>query len=240
MSSDTGDKNLIFLHYFGGSAKSWQWVQEKLKDYNCLALNLPGFGKTPPLEKISLGNMAAFVLNEIKVKDLSSCILVGHSMGGKIALQAAVMDSENLVSRLILIAPSPPGTEPMEEEEQNRMLDLNPREAEKTVEKSTVAVLSEKKYQTAVSTQLEADLKTWRWWLLQGMKQPVSGSVQDLSLPVYVLASDLDPVITPQVIKNCVMKKLSSGILITTKTSGHLIPVESSEWVASAIKKILL
>ncbi len=49
---------LVFLHYFGGSANSWQWVAEELRaDCQCIALNLPGFGGTQPLEKPSIDDI---------------------------------------------------------------------------------------------------------------------------------------------------------------------------------------
>lgn len=100
---------LVFLHYFGGSAQSWQWVAEKLSDnYRCVALNLPGFGGTPPLEKPSTQGFADFVRSALSKLKIGRCALIGHSMGCKIALQVAADAAPETIQQLILVAPSPP------------------------------------------------------------------------------------------------------------------------------------
>jgi len=40
-----GKITLVFLHYFGGSYKTWAKVIKELSnDYRCIAIDLPGFG----------------------------------------------------------------------------------------------------------------------------------------------------------------------------------------------------
>lgn len=57
---------LVFLHYFGGSAQSWQWVAEKLSsDYRCLTINLPGFGGAAAVEEPTIQGFAAYVQEEL-------------------------------------------------------------------------------------------------------------------------------------------------------------------------------
>ena len=126
---------LVFLHYFGGSARSWKWVTEQLSDnYRCFAINLPGFGGTTPLQKSTIQGHADFVQRELKALGVDTYTLVGHSMGGKIAIQVAANAPKGTIKQLVLIAPSPPTTEPMPEDEKERMLHHPKRsEAEKTV-----------------------------------------------------------------------------------------------------------
>ncbi|MEJ7674662.1 MAG: alpha/beta fold hydrolase [Chitinophagaceae bacterium] len=43
-----GNTTLVFLHYFGGSSKSWNGVIEQLKEsFHCIAIDLRGFGDSP-------------------------------------------------------------------------------------------------------------------------------------------------------------------------------------------------
>lgn len=85
---------LVFLHYFGGSRKSWDWVIEDLEDeFQCLAINLPSFGGCIPLKELLLENFAEYIQKEVtSLFGVKKYILVGHSMGAKIALQIAIND----------------------------------------------------------------------------------------------------------------------------------------------------
>lgn len=83
-------ETLVFLHYFGGSAQSWQWVAEKLSaDYRCIAINLPGFGGAPALRTSSVAKFATYVEQELNKLEVDCYTLIGHSMGGKVAMQVA-------------------------------------------------------------------------------------------------------------------------------------------------------
>ncbi|MBF8965502.1 alpha/beta hydrolase [Pontibacter sp. FD36] len=232
---------LVFLHYFGGSAQSWNWVTEMLSDeYRCIAINLPGFGETKALNKPTIKGFSDFVQKELKLLGIETYSLIGHSMGGKIAMQIAADAPKDTVKRLILIAPSPPTTEPMPEKEKKRMLHHPDRqEAEKTVESGIKKKLSQERHQLAVETQLIIDQTTWKWWLEKGMDHSIAEYVAALELPITVLASEDDPVMTPDVINERVMTVLHSAELINTKQTGHLIPMEDPDWIAEQIRRTM-
>ncbi len=232
---------LVFLHYFGGSAKSWQWVAKELSNqYQCIAINLPGFGGAAAMDKPSIQGFAEYVqevLDSLKIKKYT---LIGHSMGGKIAMQVAANASKGSVQQLILVAPSPPTTEPMKQEEKERMLKHPDRQvAEKTVNGAVKQTLQAQRHKLAVETQLIIDEATWRWWLLEGMEHSIAEKVKSLELPVKVLASKDDPVMTFDVIEQRVMQVLVKAKLVTTQQIGHLSPLEAAEWVASEIGNLV-
>lgn len=232
---------LVFLHYFGGAAESWQWVAEKLSDaYRCLALQLPGFGDTPALEEPTIQHFADYVRKELRNLKVAKYTLVGHSMGCKIALQVAADDAAGAVQHLILVAPSPPTIEPMPQKEKERMLHHpDAKEAEKSIANAIKHPITQQQHDLAVQTQLRTDPATWRWWLLDGMQHSIAEKVKDLQVPIAVLASDDDPVITSEVIQEQVMKVLKQATLISTKGIGHLSPMEAPDWVASHIRELV-
>lgn len=229
----------MFLHYFGGSAQSWRWVAEQLSgEYHCIAINLPGFGGAPAMEEPSIQGFADYVQEELRSLGIKTYTLIGHSMGGKIAMQVAADASKESIRHLVLVAPSPPTTEPMPAKEKERMLHHPDRkEAEKTVVSATKQHLNEDRHSLAVETQLIIDNATWKWWLLEGMDHSIADRVTPLGMPITVLASKDDPVMTSEVIKERVMQVFGKAELVTTQQVGHLSPLEAPDWIAAQIRK---
>ena len=71
----------VLLHGFGTSARLWDAVTPLL-DGPALALDLPGFGDSQG-GRYSVGGMADAV--QERLAGLDSFVLVGHSMGAKVA-----------------------------------------------------------------------------------------------------------------------------------------------------------
>jgi pimeloyl-ACP methyl ester carboxylesterase len=238
----SGEPTLVFLHYFSGSAASWQWVTEALKQsYHCVALDLPGFGDAPPLEEPSLKSYSTFVQNLIAQLGIGRFVLIGHSMGSKIALQvAADMQSDGL-EHVILIAPSPPTQEPMPDEERQRMLSdhTSQENAAKTVEGASHKPLPELRHAVAVQTHVKADDTAWRWWLLKGMNHSIADQMERIRVPVTVVASKDDPVIPYEKIQQDITNLLPNATLIEMHDVGHLIPLEAPSQVAQYVRQVV-
>ncbi len=234
-------ETLVFLHYFGGSAQSWDWLLPLLQnDYNCIALNLPGFGGEPALPEPSIAAFTSFIVQKLESLNIESYVLIGHSMSGKIAVDVATNDSNFAVKQLILIAPSPPTIEHIADEELQRMLiHPNQKEAETTAKSITIKPLTEEQYQLVIKNNLETDNKTWNWWLTEGVRHSIAEDSAHLFLPITVLASEDDPAISFESIKKETIPHLPDAKLITTKGVGHLSPMEAPEWLAGQIKLVL-
>lgn len=106
---DEGDSEnvLIFIHGLGSYLKAWERnVPELKKHYRCIALDLPGYGKSS--KQIHSGKVSFYteiISDFIKALRLKNVTLVGHSMGGQIATTFA-LDYPQQISNLILVAPA--------------------------------------------------------------------------------------------------------------------------------------
>ncbi|MEU1054481.1 alpha/beta fold hydrolase [Streptomyces sp. NPDC005876] len=97
--------DLLLLHGDAGSPLDWVTVMPRLATtHHVVALDLPGFGRTPPLDEPSPERYAAFVAAFTEVLGLRHYSLIGHSFGGMIAVYVARAAHGN-VDRLVLVAP---------------------------------------------------------------------------------------------------------------------------------------
>jgi 3-oxoadipate enol-lactonase len=100
-----GVKPVIFLHGLGADCESWPWQMTALAEagYRPLALDLPGFGKSPKYPgRWTVAKTAAAVWNFALQLGLDHFSLAGISMGGTVALKIA-LDHPVHIDHLILI-----------------------------------------------------------------------------------------------------------------------------------------
>ena len=111
---------VLFLHGLGGSSYSWRETWPALAgQYSTYALDLPGFGphglpgqESAPLAENawSVVGLAGAVRSFILSHGLTAPIVVGHSMGGAVALRLAELaiqaGSGFSIARMVLLAPA--------------------------------------------------------------------------------------------------------------------------------------
>ena len=98
---------LVFLHGLGGSLMSWTQVMPAFADrYRVAAIDLPGHGGSdvsdPAKSDYSLAGLAAATGEAIASLGLAPAVLIGHSLGGAVALQVA-LERPKLARAVILI-----------------------------------------------------------------------------------------------------------------------------------------
>ncbi len=99
--------SLVLLHGLFGSARNFGAVQRQLAHgHRVIALDLRNHGASPHDGDMRYATMAADVLETLDRLSALPATLLGHSMGGKVAVQAALMHPD-MTARLIVadIAP---------------------------------------------------------------------------------------------------------------------------------------
>ena len=116
----SGEKTLLFIHGLSSTLEAWKKNIQGLKDdYRCIAVDLPGYGKSSRNStNYSLNDYGGMLQEFIEKKDLKNVILVGHSMGGQIAMHT-VLNYPGDFKKLVLIAPA--GIETFSEQEATLM-----------------------------------------------------------------------------------------------------------------------
>lgn len=82
---------LLLVHGLGAGWKSWSPILDELTEHReIIAVDLPGFGDTPPLTgDISIATLTDSVAEFIREQGLDGVSTAGQSMGGRIVLELA-------------------------------------------------------------------------------------------------------------------------------------------------------
>ncbi len=235
-----GEKTLVFLHYFGGSAGAWSLVINELdQSFRCIAIDLPGFGRSSaPAEALSVAGNAQEVIQLIQHLQLQKFVLIGHSMGGKIALAIASQKPAGLVS-LILVAPSPPTPEPMNDEARKDLTAAfgNRPAIEKLIKKITAQPLTDIVFEETVQDHLRVDKTAWNGWIKVGSGEDISARMSAIDVPVSIISGAADPNFPTAFLRTEFSNYFSSAHFEEIPGTGHLLPVEVPSATAASIQK---
>lgn len=102
-----GQTPLIILHGFMGTADNWHTLAQKFSAYRqVVTIDLRNHGRSLHSNEFSIPLMADDVLQVMQELNILNCFLLGHSMGGKIAMYIALNHPEQLSKLLVAdIAP---------------------------------------------------------------------------------------------------------------------------------------
>jgi esterase len=103
---------LIILHGLLGSADNWHSMSRRLSaHYKVFAVDLRNHGRSPHSDIFEYDVMAADLREFMEQQALPRTMLLGHSIGGKVAMQFAIDYSER-VDRLVIVDIAPKPYEP--------------------------------------------------------------------------------------------------------------------------------
>lgn len=101
-SAPDTERVLIPVHGSGGSSTHWPPALRHLTSHTVITPDLPGHGRSSGRGRTSVPAYADFIAAFVAALDLQHVVLMGHSLGGAIALETALR-SPNWLSGLILV-----------------------------------------------------------------------------------------------------------------------------------------
>ena len=99
---------MLILHGFLGMGDNWKTLGTKFGEagYEVHLPDLRNHGRSSHIDEMTYEAMADDIVNYCREKDLEKIILLGHSMGGKVAMHVAASNPD-LVKKLIVVDISP-------------------------------------------------------------------------------------------------------------------------------------
>ncbi len=235
----SGDLPLVFLHYWGGSSRTWRHVTAVLsKSHRTLAIDHRGWGRSEaPPSGYGLTELAADAGGVIEALNLQRYVLVGHSMGGKVAQLMASRRPPGLAG-LVLVAPSPPQPMRMPAEAREMMAKAySSREAvEMTIDTVlTVKPLSAADRELVIEDSLRGAPQAKAAWPRATSLEDITSKVAAITAPTLVVAGGADGVDSVDLLKTELLPRVPHAVLRVLPGTGHLSMLEAPQELAQII-----
>jgi 2-succinyl-6-hydroxy-2,4-cyclohexadiene-1-carboxylate synthase len=234
-----------------GDCHDFAQVITNLSDFCCLAVDLPGHGQTQVQRDsdYQMPNVAQALIKLLVELNIKQCILVGYSMGGRIALYLAIHFPQYF--QAVILESASPGL-PSQLERDRRI--VHDSKLAEQLESSDLADFIQKwysqplfrsfvqhsHYQEAISRRLGNDpyklAKSLRFMGL-GTQPALWNSLGEIQIPLLLIAGELDPKfvkINQMMAQNCLQARLQ----IVDRT-GHNVHFEHSDKFSSLLKHFI-
>lgn len=221
----------VLLHYFGGSRLSWKPFMAALGS-PCIAPDLRGFGDAPPGGPMRVSDYADDVAKLLPAQ----YVLVGHSMGGKVATALAARRPPGLRG-VVLVAPSPPGPEPMADDARDT---LRAAWGDEAAAHATARTLTRHSrgpaFERVVADHMRASHGAWLAWLDHGSREDLRVLAGQVQAPVLVVAGADDASLGPAVQEQQTLPALDGGTMHVLGGSRHLVPLDQPHALAAVMQ----
>ncbi|MEW6344848.1 MAG: alpha/beta fold hydrolase [Paraburkholderia sp.] len=239
----SGELALVFLHYYGGSSRTWDGVASELSGrYRIVATDHRGWGDSEaPADGYRIADLAADAEGVIKALGLQRYVLVGHSMGGKVAQLIASRRPSGLEG-LVLVAPSPPS--PMVLSDEQRATLAGAYQSRESVEFVIDHVLTAKPLDAArreqvIEDSLKAAPQAKAAWPNVAMREDITEAVASIDVPTIVISGELDQVDRVATLQAELLPRIPHAAMHILPGTGHLSPLEAPADVARTIARFV-
>ena len=201
-------RNLVFLHGFNGSSKSWYYQFTHFDKHKVISIDAPGFGDS----KVQQGGIPEFadeVAQLLEHLGVEAAIVVGHSMGGMLAQLIASQHPRKCIGLFLSCTHkgrAKPKTEPLSQEVQQRINDrinLNDEDfGTLRINRMLSSIPSDciKSFLVSVAGDIRIEGIKWGGAAIQYLD--TSPYLSALTLPTLIVSAQNDIVVKPEAQKS--------------------------------------
>ncbi len=232
-------KPIVFLHGFLESSTMWEYLN--LIDLNIkkIYVDLPGHGKSSgSLPEFPTISCMAEKVNEIllTVPD-REIIVVGHSMGGYVALELAKMN--NSISKVILLNSNFWQDNHQKQRDRDRVIEIVKSAKDKFIQEAIPNLFSTPENHQLQINQIIQEAKTFTVdgivFATKAMRDRNDHTlwVKDNYQKVYVVQGELDKTAPLELMLEKLPKKVGFSLI---QNAGHMTHIESTEKIVEILK----
>lgn len=238
--SGNGDQAIVLIPGFACSGEVWAETKAIYeKKYTCYTLTMAGFANAEPSPNPSFENWKTRIADFIKDKNIEKSILIGHSLGGGLAMAIAA-DYPNLIEKIVVVDALPclaALTNPNFKQQENidcsttiNQITALSKEQFHQMQKMSMPQLIQSKemIETVVNWSIQSNRQTFAQMYCDFSNTDLREKLKDIECPTLVLLEsnfkNLEPVIEEQ------FKHLESADLKYANKGLHFIMYDDKEW----------
>ena len=159
---------VLVIHGLFGTSDNLRQIANRLSAEHCVYLiDLPGHGSSETVVPLSLANMAQSVYEFCQQQQLSNVMVLGHSLGGKVAMEMA-LTFPDLISKLIVADIAPVEYARRHDQIINglKLIDLDNTKSRQQAESQLQQYIEERGVRAFLIKSLKRDQNDnskWRW-----------------------------------------------------------------------------
>jgi len=257
-----GEQTILFVHGLSSNSDAWSENIKYLKEhYTCVALDLPGYGKSSKPEVEYTPTYFAEILHKFIAKlELKNVVLVGHSMGGQASIKLATSYATD-IEKLILIAPA--GLEQFSETGANMLksfftVDMVKNTTDEQIEKNyalnfyqlpegTSKMIEDRK-QIKLATDFDAHCTAIVSSISGMLNDPVYTDLENITKKTLVVFGDkdmlipnryLNPTLNIEAVGEIASQKIKEVKVAYVKDAGHFVQFEKPIEVNHLIQQFM-
>ncbi|MEK6781780.1 MAG: alpha/beta hydrolase [Bacteroidota bacterium] len=232
---------LVFLHGYCESHKIWDVITPELILHSkVITLDLPGFGKSPLLKTpFTISEVSNAVIGFLIAKGIQKCIIIGHSMGGYVAL-AMAKERPDLLEGLCLFHSTAESDGEEKKINRDRVIEFVKKNGVWPFIETFVPGLFFKKESKNIEKAHKIAIRTTKKALIsyaQAMRDrpDMTSFLRTLSIPVLFLAGEQDSIISTSSLSQQA-KSAQHGKMAVLTNVGHMAMFEDSHEVIQLLK----
>jgi pimeloyl-ACP methyl ester carboxylesterase len=240
LESNGGTKTnppIVLIHGAGGTHLHWPHNIRRLPGYRIISIDLPGHGKSKGLGQQNIHGYVKDLFNLYHALDIYRALLIGHSMGGAIALSMAINHPENVIGLGLI------GT--------GARLAVNPNLLEKLSMPATfepaLKLIARWSFSKGTDVQIMESLANQlaenRPAVLHGdfvacNNFDVMNRLVEIKVPTCIICGDEDRM-TPPRYSEYLSQKIYDALLQIIPNTGHMVMIEQPEEVANVLLEFI-
>ena len=239
---------VVFLHGVGGGRHGWvpQQAHVAALGWRSLAWDMPGYGDSALVMPYDFAHLAQALWQMLDAARIDQAVLVGHSMGAMVALQAWTQKPERITG--LLLAASSPAFGHSDGDFQKIFLAqrLAPQEAGKTMGDIADKLIPTMAAPGGDVTKLKSAHQsmsvvppcTYRAALHALVQFEQRAALPTITVPVLCLAAEHDRTAPPAVVER-MAQKIPGARYACLAGAGHLLHYEQPEAFNAELEKFL-
>lgn len=236
-------RTVVFLHGFLESSTMWDYLDFSDTGLHCVFIDIPGHGQSSVIEnsEISIEFIAELIIEKLSNKGINTFDIVGHSMGGYVAL--AIAKQVSFKPKVILLNSNFWDDTIDKKNNRNRVISIISRNKDLFIHEAIPGLFVSPNNNIEAIGQLISEAKnisiegiTYACMAMRD-RPDLTDFAKSIAHELVCIQGEKDSIVTESDMKSKCANKIP---YITIPNAGHMSHIESSHIVQKTITDLLL